>query len=219
LGCVASYCASNITRGVVGLEGRRNIFGRLVHDRQFSVLLIRGRRRAHENCGTTGGRGRRGRWICALASIQHCYCRPADRHYFRSGTKLPNVDGRGSVAIGRHTGHDTNRPIRSRLIPLANLIVPAVDVGASRSSGHRASSPRSSCIATPLAPRPALENNLLSPAAGAQAARTESRNLVISTFKRVLSLDSICAADRTCEEAEPVSPAPSWTSVMLQETC
>lgn len=75
LGCLASYCASNITRGMVGVEGRRSIFGRLVHDRQFSVRHIRGRRRAHENCGTAGGPSRRGRCICALTSIQHFYYR------------------------------------------------------------------------------------------------------------------------------------------------
>jgi hypothetical protein len=75
LGCLASYCASNIICGLVGVEGRRNIFGSLVHDRQFSVRHIRGRRRAHENCGTPGGRSRRCRCICTLTSIQHYYYR------------------------------------------------------------------------------------------------------------------------------------------------
>src|SRR5690348_4017 len=51
-----------------------------------------------------------------------------------------------------------------------------------------------------------------------QAARTVSRNLATSAFRRLLSPDSICAADSTCEEAEPVSPAPRSTSAMLAET-
>src|ERR671912_391501 len=52
-----------------------------------------------------------------------------------------------------------------------------------------------------------------------QAARTESRNLPTSSLRRLESLESDCAADSTCEEAEPVSLAPRWTSVMLDETC
>jgi two-component system, OmpR family, sensor kinase len=52
-----------------------------------------------------------------------------------------------------------------------------------------------------------------------QAARTVSRNLPTSSFSRLLSLDSDCAAASTCEEAVPVSLAPRCTSVMLAETC
>ncbi len=37
-----------------------------------------------------------------------------------------------------------------------------------------------------------------------------------SALRRVLSAASDCAADRTCDEAEPVSPAPRCTSVMLE---
>src|SRR3954471_21000073 len=79
----------------------------------------------------------------------------------------------------------------------------------------------------PLGPMPADQYRLRlhhpvvlpSPAARAQAARTESRNFETSSFKRLLSPDSICAANSTCAEAEPVSPAPRWTSVTLRETC
>ena len=52
-----------------------------------------------------------------------------------------------------------------------------------------------------------------------QAALTELKNLPTSSLRRLLSPDSDCAADRTCEEAEPVSLAPRCTSVMLDETC
>ena len=52
-----------------------------------------------------------------------------------------------------------------------------------------------------------------------QAARTESRNFATSTLRRLLSPDSICAAESTCVEADPVSPAPRCTSVMFAETC
>ena len=52
-----------------------------------------------------------------------------------------------------------------------------------------------------------------------QAALTVSRNLPTSSLSRLLSPDSDCAADSTCEEAEPVSLAPRCTSVMLEETC
>ena len=52
-----------------------------------------------------------------------------------------------------------------------------------------------------------------------QAARTEFRNLPTSSLRRLLSPDSDCAAERTCDEAEPVSLAPCCTSVMLDETC
>lgn len=53
----------------------------------------------------------------------------------------------------------------------------------------------------------------------AYAARTLVRNLLTSVLSRVLSFDSICAADSTCEEAVPVSVAPRCTSVMLEDTC
>src|ERR1043166_6950457 len=56
-------------------------------------------------------------------------------------------------------------------------------------------------------------------ASSCQAARTESRNFVTSSLSRLLSPESICAADSTCEDADPVSPAPRWTSPMLLETC
>src|ERR1700738_1944072 len=52
-----------------------------------------------------------------------------------------------------------------------------------------------------------------------QAALTELRNLPTSSLRRLLSPDSDCAAERTCEEADPVSLAPRCTSVMLDETC
>src|SRR5439155_22638832 len=59
-------------------------------------------------------------------------------------------------------------------------------------------------------------------AAGAglpQAARTESRNLPTSSLRRLESVDSDCAAESTCADAEPVSLAPRCTSVMLEDTC
>ena len=37
-------------------------------------------------------------------------------------------------------------------------------------------------------------------------------------MRRLLSLDSDCAADSTCEDADPVSLAPCWTWVMLELT-
>src|SRR3954469_19835863 len=52
-----------------------------------------------------------------------------------------------------------------------------------------------------------------------QAARTEFRNLPTSSLRRLLSPDSDCAADSTCEEAEPVSLAPRCTSMMFEDTC
>src|SRR6266851_4637659 len=52
-----------------------------------------------------------------------------------------------------------------------------------------------------------------------QAALTVLRNLPTSSLRRLLSLDSDFAAERTCDEAEPVSLAPRCTSVMLEETC
>ena len=72
-----------------------------------------------------------------------------------------------------------------------------------------------------LARRPAERGPLLtlSLMGSRQAARTESRNFATSTLRRLLSPDSICAADSTCEEADPVSPAPRWTSVIFAETC
>ncbi|XFF02295.1 hypothetical protein ACQ3JU_0585 (plasmid) [Bradyrhizobium guangxiense] len=42
------------------------------------------------------------------------------------------------------------------------------------------------------------------PAAEGQAARTPSRNLPTSSLRRLLSVDSDCAADKTCAEADPV---------------
>src|SRR3981189_17500 len=51
------------------------------------------------------------------------------------------------------------------------------------------------------------------------AALTELRTLPTSSLRRLLSPDSDCAADSTCDEADPVSPAPRCTSVMLEETC
>ena len=50
------------------------------------------------------------------------------------------------------------------------------------------------------------------------AARTAFRNLPTSSLRRLLSEDRDCAAERTCEDAEPVSFAPRWTLVMLDET-
>ena len=47
-----------------------------------------------------------------------------------------------------------------------------------------------------------------------QAALTVLRNLPTSSFRRLLSLDSDFAAERTCDEADPVSLAPRCTSVM-----
>jgi hypothetical protein len=41
------------------------------------------------------------------------------------------------------------------------------------------------------------------------AARTVTRNLSTSILRRLLSLESDCADDSTCEEAEPVSLAPA----------
>src|SRR6266700_7884454 len=52
-----------------------------------------------------------------------------------------------------------------------------------------------------------------------QAARTEFKNLPTSNLRRLLSPDSDCAAERTCDEADPVSLAPRCTSVMLELTC
>src|SRR5258707_501948 len=63
--------------------------------------------------------------------------------------------------------------------------------------------------------RPLLPDPALPP----QAARTELRNLPTSVRRRPLSPDSVCAAESTCEEADPVSVAPRCTSVMLEETC
>src|SRR6266480_4745560 len=49
-----------------------------------------------------------------------------------------------------------------------------------------------------------------------QAALTELRNLPTSSLRRLLSPDSDCAAERTSDEADPVSPAPRCTSVMFE---
>src|SRR5882757_9412855 len=51
-----------------------------------------------------------------------------------------------------------------------------------------------------------------------QAALTELRNLPTSSLSRLLSTYSDCAADSTCEEADPVSLAPRWTLLMLELT-
>ena len=51
-----------------------------------------------------------------------------------------------------------------------------------------------------------------------QAARTDWRNLATSSLRRLLSLDSDCAAERTWDEAVSVSVAPRCTSVILAET-
>src|SRR5882757_10762768 len=50
------------------------------------------------------------------------------------------------------------------------------------------------------------------------AARTVERNLSTSSLRWRLSVDSDCAEDRTCVEAEPVSAAPRFTSVMFDAT-
>src|SRR5579864_2446273 len=55
--------------------------------------------------------------------------------------------------------------------------------------------------------------------AGRQAARTEVRNFDTSARSRPESVESVCAAESTCEEAEPVSAAPRCTSAMLEDTC
>jgi hypothetical protein len=47
-----------------------------------------------------------------------------------------------------------------------------------------------------------------------QAAPTELRNLPTSSLRWLLSPDSDCAAERTCDEADPVSLAPCCTSAM-----
>ena len=52
-----------------------------------------------------------------------------------------------------------------------------------------------------------------------QAARTEFKNLPTSSLRRLESVDSDCAEESTCEDAEPVSLAPRCTSVMLEDTC
>src|SRR5438477_12920502 len=52
-----------------------------------------------------------------------------------------------------------------------------------------------------------------------QAARTESRNLPPSLLRRLESPDSVCAAESTCEDADPVSLAPRCTAVMLAAPC
>src|SRR5438094_465890 len=52
-----------------------------------------------------------------------------------------------------------------------------------------------------------------------QAARTVLRNLPTSSLSRLESRDKDCAAESTCEDADPVSVEPRCTSVMLEETC
>ena len=61
--------------------------------------------------------------------------------------------------------------------------------------------------------------HLSSMAAFNYAARTVSRKRLTSSFRRLLSVDRVCAADNTCEDAVPVSLAPRCTSVTLDETC
>src|SRR5450631_3064422 len=51
-----------------------------------------------------------------------------------------------------------------------------------------------------------------------QAVRTLFRNFPTSSLSRLLSPDSDCAAESTCEEADPVSLAPRCTSVTLDDT-
>src|SRR5882724_6759090 len=50
------------------------------------------------------------------------------------------------------------------------------------------------------------------------AARTAFRNLSTSSLSRLLSVESDFAEASTCEDAEPVWPAPWFTSVMLLVT-
>src|SRR5207237_8538802 len=68
-------------------------------------------------------------------------------------------------------------------------------------------------------PRPVAGAGFWLLSTACQAARTELRNLPTSSLRRLLSPDSDCAADNTCEDAEPVSEAPRCTSVMLADTC
>src|SRR6266446_9911941 len=51
------------------------------------------------------------------------------------------------------------------------------------------------------------------------AARTVLRNLPTWVLSRLESRDSVCAAESTCEEADPVSLVPRCTPVMLALTC
>jgi hypothetical protein len=51
------------------------------------------------------------------------------------------------------------------------------------------------------------------------AARTEFTNFSTSTLRRRLSCASDCAEARTCEDADWVSLAPRFTSVMFVATC
>ena len=67
--------------------------------------------------------------------------------------------------------------------------------------------------------QPGSGRNYVSNSPSCHAARTLLRNLPISSFRRLLSLARDCAADRTCEEAEPVSFEPRCTSAMLDVTC
>jgi len=52
-----------------------------------------------------------------------------------------------------------------------------------------------------------------------RAVRTVFRNLRTSVMNWLLSLESDCADENTCVEAEPVSPALWFTSVMLVANC
>src|SRR5437879_697333 len=55
-------------------------------------------------------------------------------------------------------------------------------------------------------PRPLSDDDR--PTGTAYAARTLLRKSSTSALRRLLSFDSDCAEDSTCEEAAPVSPAP-----------
>src|SRR6201989_831663 len=52
-----------------------------------------------------------------------------------------------------------------------------------------------------------------------QAARTLFMNFPTSRFSLLLSFESDCAAERTWDDAVPVSDAPRWTSEMAAATC
>jgi hypothetical protein len=52
----------------------------------------------------------------------------------------------------------------------------------------------------------------------ASGGANDVEELATSRFSRLLSCDSTCAADSTCEEAEPVSDAPRCMSATFSET-
>src|SRR5262245_44180902 len=69
--------------------------------------------------------------------------------------------------------------------------------------------PRGAGLPTDLPVRPApLITQTMSADADGYAARTVFRNLSTCSVRRMPSPESDCAADRTCDEAEPVSLAP-----------